>query len=145
MPQRGSDLYQSLRTKIRKWIRTDGKSSKWAEYILIAPDLLHLLCRLSVDKEVPLQHRAKLAVVIAYFVSPFDLIPEGIFGPIGYVDDVALAAYVLHAIVNNTNPEVVKKHWSGEGDILELIKEILKVANEMVGSGLWEKLKRVVK
>jgi uncharacterized membrane protein YkvA (DUF1232 family) len=90
-----------------------GKKSRWAGYILMAPDFLHLLCRLTVDKEVPLKHRAKLAGAIAYFVSPFDLIPEGISGPVGYVDDVALAAYILNSIVNETDPKVVKlvRRW----------------------------------
>ena len=40
-----------------------------------------------------------------------DLVPEAIVGPIGYVDDIALAAYVLNSIVNNASPEVVQRHW----------------------------------
>jgi hypothetical protein len=35
----------------------------------------------------------------------------------------------------------VLKHWAGEEDLLDLIKRILKVADEMVGSGLWRKAK----
>lgn len=66
-------------------------------------------------------------------------------GPIGYVDDISLAAYVLNQIVNNTDPEVVRRHWAGEGDVLELTQRILAKADEMVGSGLWQKLKGMIK
>ena len=75
---------------------------------------------------------------------PLDLIPEAIAGPIGYLDDISIAAYVLNSIVNNTSPEVVRKHWAGEKDVLDVIQQILKKADEMVGSGLWKKLKRLI-
>ena len=138
------DFYQRCRTRIRKWVTSEeGKSSRWAEYILAAPDLFHLLCRLSTDKDVPTREKAKLAAAIAYFVSPFDLIPEGIVGPIGYADDIALAAYVLNGIVNRTDADVVRRHWAGDGDVLQSIQFILRAADEMVATGLWRKLKRL--
>ena len=34
---------------------------------------------------------------------------------------------------------------TGDGDVLELIQRILSKADEMVGSGLWQKLKNMIK
>jgi uncharacterized membrane protein YkvA (DUF1232 family) len=106
-----------------------------------APDLFHLLCRLSMDDRIPARDRARLAAAIIYFVSPVDLIPEAIFGPVGFVDDVAVAAYVLNSLINSAGAEVLREHWAGEEDVLKVIQAILKVADRMVGSGLWAKLK----
>jgi len=146
MTDQKGDFYQQLRVKIHKWAESKaGKSNKWTEYILIAPDFFHLLCKLALDPEVPGKEKAKLAGAIAYFISPIDLIPEALLGPVGYVDDVALSAYVLNSIVNNTSPEVVQKHWAGESDVLEVIKRVLAVADQMVGSGLWKKVKGLIK
>ncbi|MBT8350877.1 MAG: DUF1232 domain-containing protein [Deltaproteobacteria bacterium] len=129
-----------------QWIHSEeGKDHKWSEYLLAAPDLFHLLCKLSIDKDVPVKEKAMLAGAIAYFVSPIDLVPEAIVGPIGYVDDISLAAYVLNQIVNNTDPEVLKRHWAGDGDLLDLIQHILERADKMVGSGLWNKLRNMIK
>jgi uncharacterized membrane protein YkvA (DUF1232 family) len=100
-----------------------------------------LLCRLAVDKEVPAGQKAKVAGVIVYFVSPLDLLPEGIVGPVGYVEDVALAAWVLNDLINETNPGIVMRHWAGDEDVLDLIQQILQVADEMVGSGLWARVR----
>lgn len=145
MANQEGDFYQRLRHKIHEWADSkEGKSSKWMKFLLFAPDLFHLLCKLTIDPEVPVKEKAKLAAAIAYFVSPIDLIPEAIVGPIGYVDDIALAAFVLKGIINETNPEVVKKHWAGDSDVLEVIKHIIEVADQMVGSGLWKKLKGLV-
>ena len=142
MEHQEKDFYQHLRSKIKIWIKTEeGKKYKWAEYIMFAPDLFHLLCKLSLDKDVPVKEKAKLVAAIAYFVSPIDLVPEMITGPVGYIDDIAIAAYVLNSIINNASPELVKKHWAGERDIMAVIQAILRVADKMVGKGLWKKLR----
>lgn len=144
MTDQRTDFYQDLRRRIRRWATTrEGKSHRWAEVLLTAPDLFHLLCKLTVDPEVPVSEKAKLAAAIAYFISPLDLVPEALVGPGGYVDDVALAAYVLNSIVSKTDPQVLKRHWAGEEDVLVVIQKILKVADKMVGSGLWGKLRKI--
>ncbi|MBN2416815.1 DUF1232 domain-containing protein, partial [bacterium] len=126
------DFYQQLRSRIKDWERKEGADHTWAEYILLAPDLFHLLCKLALDKEVPSMEKAKLAAAIAYFVSPIDIIPEAILGPIGYVDDIALAAYVLNSIITASGEEIVTRHWAGEKDLLAVLKDILDVADRMV-------------
>ncbi len=134
------DFYQKMRDTIRAWLNNKGVDYKFAEYLLAAPDLFHLLGKLALDKEVPASEKAKLAGAIAYFMSPIDLIPEALTGPVGYVDDIVVAAIVLNSFVNNTNAEMVTRHWAGDKDVLELIQQILQVAEEMVGSGLWQKI-----
>ena len=137
------DFYQGLRERMRKWLASEeGKNNKFAEYLMFGPDLFHLLCKLAFDPEVPIRQKAKLAGAIAYFVAPADLLPELLTGPIGFLDDVAIASYVLNGIVNQTDKTVLEKHWAGSTDVLELIQKIIKSADDMVGKGRWSKLKR---
>jgi uncharacterized membrane protein YkvA (DUF1232 family) len=144
MEDRNSDYYQRLRAQVRVWAGTDkGSSHRWTEYLLFAPDLFHLMWKLSVDPDVSGKDKIKLAAAIAYFISPIDLIPEAIVGPIGYLDDIVLAAHVLNGIVNHTDPEVLRRHWCGDDDVLDVIRRILATADNMVGSGVWKKLKRI--
>ena len=144
MSDRKRDFYQQLREQIRAWLQSDeGRSNRWAEYLLSAPDLFHLMWKLSADPDVPAKDKVKLAGALAYFISPIDLIPEAVLGPIGYVDDIALAALVLNGIVNHTSPEVLARHWAGDQDVLVAIKGIIAAADEMVGSGVWRKLKKL--
>jgi uncharacterized membrane protein YkvA (DUF1232 family) len=136
------DFYQQMRDSIRIWLEGKGVNYQFTDYLLAAPDLFHLLCKLTIDKEVPVSEKAKLAGAIVYFVSPFDLLPEAVTGPVGYIDDVAVAAFVLNGLINKTNPKIVRRHWAGNNDILDLIQQILQVADEMVGSGLWAKIQK---
>ena len=135
------DFYQQMRESIRAWLNEKGAGFKFAEYLLAAPDLFHLLCRLAVDKDVPSSEKIKLVGAIVYFVSPFDFIPEAVSGPAGYMDDVVVAAVVLNSLLNMIDAEIAKKHWAGNKDVLTLIQEILKFVDELVGSGLWGRIK----
>ncbi len=136
------DFYQKLRKTFRDWLSTDqGKNYKWSDYLLFAPDLFHVLCKVLADKDTPMEDKAKIAGAVAYFISPIDLLPEAVLGPIGYADDIILAAYVLNSVINKSGPEIVRRHWAGDEDVLRVISQVLESADEMVGSGLWRKLK----
>lgn len=144
-PSNDDDFYKRLRQKIEDWLNTKvGKNHQWANVLLIAPDLLHLLVRLSLSDKIPMKEKGVLAIVIAYFLAPVDVIPEAVLGPVGYIDDIALTCYALNSIINKTDPELVKTLWSGEGDILEIIKKVLATADEVIGTGLWTKIKKVL-
>lgn len=140
-PTQHEDFYQTLRRRIRAWLEGKGAGYKYADLLLVGPDLFHLLCRLAVDPKVPVTEKAKLAATIAYFVSPLDLVPEALAGPVGYVDDIALTAYVLNALLKSTGADVLRKHWAGEGDVLGVIQRVLDAADGALASGLWSRLK----
>jgi uncharacterized membrane protein YkvA (DUF1232 family) len=143
MIEEHKDFYQKLRGDVVDWIHhKGGKENKWADYILLAPDLFHLLIKLSVDKEVPVDKRVRLAAVIGYFILPLDFLPEILLGPIGYLDDIALSAYILNELFNSIDPRIITKHWAGDRDLLNSIRTIIANANQFLGKGLLQKLKK---
>ena len=140
------DFYEKIRKKIINYLESEkGQKYKYGKYLLLAPDFFYLLCKLSIDKDVPVRSKALLFSAIAYYISPLDLLPEIIVGPLGFIDDVALGAFVLRKIINDTAPELVERYWLGEKNVLQIIQDVLKVADEMVGSGLWKKIKKLFK
>lgn len=144
MPGPGDDFYQQVRKKIHALVETKGSGLKYAEFLLAGPDLLHLMCKLALDARIPAASKAVLATAIAYFVSPVDIIPEGLVGPAGYIDDVALAAVVLNQLMNSGGGQIAKELWAGNGDLLDLLQRILAVADRMVGAQAWAKLRKLV-
>jgi uncharacterized membrane protein YkvA (DUF1232 family) len=136
------DFYKKVRRQVHEWAEGKGQAHEYAEYILLAPDLAHLLIRLTLDNRVDTKSKAKLGAALAYFVSPIDLIPEALLGPVGYVDDVAVACLALNAILNEEhNREVADEHWQGDQDLLTEIQRVLAVANEMLGSKVWNRIR----
>lgn len=138
------DFYMSLRQKVRDWIEGKGTDHRYAEYVLAAPDLFHLMCKLSIDSRVSLKNKGKLAGAILYFISPIDIIPEALLGPVGYIDDLGLAAYVIQSILEDAGSDVVNEHWAGEKEILDLVRDLLDLADRKIGSGAWEKIRSYI-
>lgn len=140
---RPMDFYQRLRARMKEWLRDKvGRHHKYAEYLLFAPDFFHLLVKLVGDKRIPSAEKGKLLGAIAYFVSPLDFIAEAIMGPIGYIDDLVISAYVLNSLITKSGKEIVREHWAGDGDVIAIIEKVLAKADELVGSGVWKRLKR---
>jgi uncharacterized membrane protein YkvA (DUF1232 family) len=144
MDDKHADFYRTLRTRITTWLSKQSEGYRHAEVLLVAPDLFHLLCRLALDKRVPMSEKAKLAGAIAYFVSPFDVIPEVILGPIGFLDDVAVAAFALNSVINSGQGDIAKELWAGDGDVLALIQRIVATADDMLGAGVWKRLRSML-
>ena len=70
-------FYKKIRKDVKHWVNDNlDKENKWVDYILAAPDLFHLLCKLTADSEIPSNKKIKLVAGIAYFISPIDLLPE---------------------------------------------------------------------
>src|SRR5213083_1342072 len=88
--------------------------------LLFIPNMLLLCARLMTDSRVPVTERALLGAAIVYAIIPFDLIPDMI--PfVGQVDDAYLIALTLLRLLERTEPSVVREHWNGGGDVVELI------------------------
>ncbi len=112
---------------------------EWIHYLSYAPDFFDCLCRLAMEPGIETHIKGQLATAVGYFITPFDIIPEHIVGPTGYIDDVCLAAYVLNRI-----PDVlVDKHWRGSIASKDLIINIIVDAPKILGDD-WEKLKEVI-
>ncbi|MEY2935300.1 MAG: hypothetical protein RL033_6049 [Pseudomonadota bacterium] len=140
--QRHEDFYQALRARITDWLASKGKGFKHAQLLLLAPDLFHLLTRLMLDSRIPTAEKAGLGAALAYFLSPIDLLPEALLGPVGYIDDVALAAYAISRLINAGHGAVAKELWAGDGDLLASVQRILEVADQAIGTGVWERVKK---
>jgi uncharacterized membrane protein YkvA (DUF1232 family) len=78
-----------------------------------------------VDPRVPLGSKAVALVAVGYVLSPVDLLPEIVLGPIGLVDDLLVVSLALSRLLNDVHPDVVRSHWSGKGDALEAVQNAI--------------------
>jgi uncharacterized membrane protein YkvA (DUF1232 family) len=97
-----------------------GRGVAARELALLLPNLILLFKDLLKDPRVPRGPKVVLAIGILWLVSPIDLLPE--FLPVlGPLDDAVVAALVLRHLVHRAGAEVVREHWRGAPDTLELI------------------------
>lgn len=130
------NFYFRLRNKIDHFLKNKtGRNHKYAKYLLFAPDIFYLLIQVVRDKRVSGKDKAMVAGAISYFILPFDLIPEGIVGPGGYIDDLVVASFVLQTVVNNLSPAIIRDHWAGDEDGLEVIYKIAALSDKVLKKG----------
>lgn len=112
-------------------METRGEPTSLREYVLVAPRLVRLVLRLLRDPRVPARSKAALLLVGAYLASPIDIIPD-FLGGLGQLDDLILAAFALDQILNRVPDEVVREHWDGAEDILDVVRNVLEVATGLI-------------
>jgi uncharacterized membrane protein YkvA (DUF1232 family) len=90
------------------------------EALRMLPDLLRLLKRLAGDSTLPRGVRIRLWLLLAYLITPIDLVPD--FIPIiGYADDALIVAIALRSVIRHSGPETIRRHWPGTPDGLAAI------------------------
>ncbi len=95
----------------------------------LLPDTVRLIKRLATDRTIPLRTRLPVWLLIAYLVSPIDLIPD--FIPvIGYADDVIITSFVLHHLARHAGRDKLAEHWPGSADGLARLQQLLRLRNE---------------
>jgi uncharacterized membrane protein YkvA (DUF1232 family) len=128
------EFYNGLRQKV------GGYSGQYAEYILLIPDLFMLVTRLMMDKRVSSRQKVVLGAALAYVVSPIDLIPERLFGALGYLDDVAVMVAALNILFKEVDSQIIQENWSGSADLLATIRKFLDQADQMIGKQRLDKI-----
>lgn len=105
--------------------------SRMKNLLLFIPNMLLLSARLMIDPRVPATERVLVAGAILYAVIPFDFIPD-MLPFIGQVDDAYLIAISLLRLMTVTDPMVVREHWRGGGDVVELVGSTALVARKFL-------------
>ncbi len=105
--------------------------SRMKNLLLFVPNLLWLSARLMVDPRVPATERLLVGGAIVYAVMPFDLIPD-MLPFIGQVDDAYLISLTLLRLMTVTDPAIVREHWRGGGDVVELIESTALIASKLL-------------
>lgn len=109
------DFYDTLLENLETYI---GEYESFIDY---GPVLFKLLCDL-LNSEVDDTLRLPICGAIAYYVTPEDIIPEQIYGPYGYIDDIYLSSYVLKMVASRHGYDFIQASSSVD-NIEDVINE----------------------
>ena len=94
------------------------------ELLGVIPDVLRLLRSLIGDGSVPPDVRIVLVGLIAWIISPIDLIPEFIPG-LGPLDDVIVAIVAMRYVRRRVGLEELRSRWVGTDDGFALLARVI--------------------
>lgn len=121
------DYYDILKENLDKY------TGEYDNFIDYGPDLFKLLTEILSNEKVGSNERLKINAAIAYFVVPYDIIPEQIYGPYGYVDDIYLCTYVINEITDVFGYEILNNIWEGEGNLQDIVDLCFEKSKKLIG------------
>lgn len=99
--------------------------------LMFLPNMISLCGRLLTDGRVPLAEKALFAGAVIYALMPLDLIPD-LLPFVGQIDDAYLISLTLLRLIGRTDARVVREHWRGGGDVVQLAEAIAGLAPRLL-------------
>ena len=112
-------------------------SGEYESFIDYGPKLFKLLCDL-LNSDIDSDLRLPICGAIAYYVTPDDVIPENVYGPYGYTDDIYLSTHVLKLVADTHGYEFIQK--MSTPDIENIINECESKSIEILTDDEIEKI-----
>lgn len=134
MEQDFQDYYDVLSYNLETY------KGEYASFIDNGPALFKFLNDLLIKKELTSEYKLKISAAIAYYVVPMDVIPEQIYGPYGYIDDIFISSYVIKLLAEEYGYSYLEKYWGEDGELKSIVEECLEKSSEI----LEEKTKEVL-
>ncbi len=137
MENQFKDFYDVLRENL------DSYRGEYETFIDYGPDIYKLLTDILNEKSLNPKLRMKICAALGYFVVPFDIIPEQIYGPHGYIDDIFLCSYVLKEVQNEKGIIFLDELWEGDEEIEDVLNVCYNQSKEILGDKVNEILNYV--
>lgn len=134
---------EQISSDINKWTEENRNSKNyWKIYLINSPLLFSFLVGLTCLKNLTRNERALISAAIAYFINPFDYLPESILGALGYLDDVVVSAFVIDRLLKKIPEKFISDNWKVKLNFKTFINNILTNADHIVDDVIYKKLKK---
>ena len=120
------DFYDTLKDNL------DSYEEEYDSFIDYGPELYKLLCSCLNSKKVNSDLRLSISAAIAYYVVPMDVIPETIYGPYGYIDDIFMSVYALQRVAEEYGYDFLQNIWEYDNNIKDVMDDCYEKSIEVL-------------
>ena len=99
--------------------------------LMFLPNMIALCGRLLTDRRVPAADKMLFAGAVVYALMPLDFIPD-LIPFVGQIDDAYLISLTLLRLIHRTDARVVREHWRGGGDVVQLAEAVVSLAPRLL-------------
>lgn len=100
------------------------------------PDLYRFYTTLYADADLPRAARPIVSKVLAYFVVQDDVIPDDEAGPMGFIDDVYVAAHGYRLLCREVGGQRLNDAWPADDDLHDVMNDAYREARAEVSKKL---------
>lgn len=121
------DFYDVVRENL------DSYRGEYERFVDYGPDLFKLLADVLNEKSLKSELRLEVCAALGYFVAPYDVFPEVIYGPHGYIDDVFICTYVINELEKEMGYDFLDNLWEGEEELEDVLDICYEQSMEILG------------
>lgn len=128
--------YEELRNQVKQI--EDEYDNNLTEVIWLLPDFFVMFCRMLASDEISEKLKVRLVLTILYIICPIDFIPEGMVGPVGYLDDMLITIEVISNAIKEEaiNEALMSQLWPGRLGTLRELDKYYAIIKEVLGEEL---------
>lgn len=127
------DFYDTLTDNLESY------TGEYESFIDNGPVLFKVLCDL-LNNDINPSLRLPVCGAIAYYVTPEDIIPEQVYGPYGYIDDIYISSYVLKMVGEVHGYEFIQENCSVD-EIEKIISDCEEKSLEILND---DEIKKII-
>ncbi|HYD03004.1 MAG TPA: DUF1232 domain-containing protein [Alphaproteobacteria bacterium] len=90
--------------------------------LLYFPELIQLLCDMLDNDIVDKDSRILINAALGYLIVANDIVPEDVYGPYGYMDDMYVACIVLGKLKSNY-PDLINRLWNNDVSFSKVLED----------------------
>ena len=102
------------------------------EIVRLAPELFRLMTKLLEDDRTPREAKPFVNAACAYFVAPYDAIPEEVFGPLGFMDDIFVCLFAVNRLMDVMDRKLLDENWGGSESLQSTIDQFYPTVEKYV-------------
>ena len=102
------------------------------EVLSMVPDLVGLARGIATDDRVPGRTKVEAGLMLAYVISPVNLIPD-VIPVVGQLDDAAVLGIALRRVIDGAGEDVLREHWGGSDRSWKVLMDLTEVVGRPGG------------
>lgn len=138
MTEEFKEFYDALKDNL------DSYNGEYSSFIDYGPSLYKLLSNLLMEEDLSREMKLNISAAIAYYVVPRDVIPEDVYGPYGYIDDIYLCVFVLNKIAEEYGYDMLQDSWDTEDNIKDILDECYDKSSSLLENNQKEEILKYV-
>lgn len=121
----------------------ESYNGEYASFIDYGPLMFKLLTEFLNHEGLKTELKLKICAAIAYYVAPNDVIPESVYGPYGYIDDIFITTYIIKMLSDVYGYDILNGYWYGDVELEKIVNKSYERSKEVLENKTDEVLKYV--